>query len=57
MDFVVGFLVGAAVGGLLSFLAGPAIQAWIAHREWVQASREIDAVDRLLERLDAGDRH
>ena len=51
-----GFVVGLVLGGITGVLVAPVIHTWLAHREWMEASREARLADRLLERmeLDAG---
>jgi hypothetical protein len=51
-DFIAGLLTGAGI----SFLLGPAVRSWIAHREWTEASRRARLTDKVLARMqqDAG---
>ncbi len=46
-----GFVVGLVLGGITGVLVAPAIHIWLAHREWMEASREARLADRLLERM------
>jgi hypothetical protein len=48
-DFIVGLLIGAAVG----FLLRPAIRSWVASREWAEASRRARLTDEVLVHMDA----
>ena len=48
-DLLVGMLIGCCLG----ILIGPGFRAWQTHREWVDASREAQLVDRLLSGLEA----
>lgn len=47
-----GFVVGLVLGGFTGFIVAPAIHTWLAHREWMEASREARLADRLLERME-----
>jgi hypothetical protein len=49
-DFIVGLLIGAAVG----FLLRPAIRSWVASREWAEASRWARLTDEVLVHMDDG---
>ena len=48
-DLLVGILIGCCLG----ILVGPGFRAWQTHREWVEASREVQLVDHLLSGLEA----
>ncbi len=48
-DLVVGLMIGCVLG----VLVGPAFRAWQTHREWIDASREVQLVDHLLAGLEA----
>lgn len=52
MDFLTGLVIGAILGVGAAVLLGPAVQLWFGRREWVQASRELELTDQLLERLE-----
>lgn len=45
------FFAGALIGVLVGLFLGPPLRSWFAFREWVEASREADLTDRLLERF------
>jgi hypothetical protein len=47
-----GFIVGLVIGGFTGFLVTPAIRSWLAHREWIEASREARLADQLLDRME-----
>ena len=47
-DFIVGLLIGVAVG----FLLGPAVRSWLAWREWTEASRQARLTDEVLTRME-----
>jgi hypothetical protein len=45
------FLAGLLIGVFLGLVLGPVLRSWLAWREYVEASREADLTERLLEHL------